>query len=160
MRLFRQPVQLFDKVLSFSRFSAGSLWQCCTSTSQRLSKLCNSQNYKLLFISWTFQTGDLSMDLFELLSSLDVHWWPRVVWCFLSDSRCYGTHPLQSMHCWDTDAMLYVIEIVYIFWELIFFISVSLVMWVDFNVRDNLWTDFFTGGSIIMDYELFTAEHQ
>ncbi len=49
----------------------------------------------------------LMMDLFQLLSSPDVNWWTGVVWIivmFLSDSHSDGTHSLQSIHCWDTDA--------------------------------------------------------
>ncbi len=49
----------------------------------------------------------LMMDLFHLLSSPDVNWWTGVVWIivmFLSDSHSDGTHSLQSIHCWDTDA--------------------------------------------------------
>ncbi len=50
---------------------------------------------------------DLMLDLFHLLSSPDVNWWTGVVWIivmFLSDSHSDGTHSLQSIHCWDTDA--------------------------------------------------------
>ncbi len=42
------------------------------------------------------------------LSSPDVNWWTGVVWIivmFLSDSHSDGTHSLQSIHCWDTDAV-------------------------------------------------------
>ncbi len=49
----------------------------------------------------------LMLDLFHLLSSPDVNWWTGVVWIivmFLSDSHSDGTHSLQSIHCWDTDA--------------------------------------------------------
>ncbi len=49
----------------------------------------------------------LMLDLFQLLSSPDVNWWTGVVWIivmFLSDSHSDGTHSLQSIHCWDTDA--------------------------------------------------------
>ncbi len=49
----------------------------------------------------------LMLDLFHLLSSLDVNWWTGVVWIivmFLSDSHSDGTHSLQSTHYWDTDA--------------------------------------------------------
>ncbi len=49
----------------------------------------------------------LMLDLFQLLSSPDVIWWTGVVWIivmFLSDSHSDGTHSLQSIHCWDTDA--------------------------------------------------------
>ncbi len=37
----------------------------------------------------------------------DVNWWTGVVWIIvmcLSDSHSDGTHSLQSIHCWDTDA--------------------------------------------------------
>ncbi len=47
------------------------------------------------------------LDLFHLLSSPDVNWWTGVLWIivmFLSDSHSDGTHSLQSIHCWDTDA--------------------------------------------------------
>ncbi len=47
------------------------------------------------------------LDLFQLLSSPDVNWWTGVVWIivmFLSVSHSDGTHSLQSIHCWDTDA--------------------------------------------------------
>ncbi len=47
------------------------------------------------------------LDLFQLLSSPDVNWWTGVVWIivmFLSDSHSDGTHSLQSIHFWDTDA--------------------------------------------------------
>ncbi len=49
----------------------------------------------------------LMLDLFQLLSSPDVNWWTGVLWIivmFLSDSHSDGTHSLQSIHCWDTDA--------------------------------------------------------
>ncbi len=49
----------------------------------------------------------LMLDLFNLLSSPDVNWWTGVLWIivmFLSDSHSDGTHSLQSIHCWDTDA--------------------------------------------------------
>ncbi len=49
----------------------------------------------------------LMVGLFQLLSSPDVNWWTGVVWIivmFLSDSHSDGTHSLQSIHCWDTDA--------------------------------------------------------
>ncbi len=49
----------------------------------------------------------LMLDLFQFLSSPDVNWWTGVVWIivmFLSDSHSDGTHSLQSIHCWDTDA--------------------------------------------------------
>ncbi len=59
----------------------------------------------------------LMMDLFltnmQLLSSQDVNWWTGMVWIivmfFISclDSHSDGTHSLQSIHCWDTDAMLH-----------------------------------------------------
>ncbi len=40
-----------------------------------------------------------------------------------------------------SDAMLHLIETVYIFWELKCVISALLVMWVDFNFRDIYgWT--------------------
>jgi len=47
------------------------------------------------------------LDLFQLLSSPDVSWWTGAVWIivmFLSDSHSDGTHSLQSIRCWDTDA--------------------------------------------------------
>ncbi len=56
------------------------------------------------------------MDLFLtntlLLSSPDVNWWTGVVWIivmFLSAvwTHSDGTHSLQSIHWWDTDAMLW-----------------------------------------------------
>ncbi len=46
----------------------------------------------------------------QLLSSPDVNWWSGVMWIivmFLSDSHSDGTHSLQSIHCWDTDAVLH-----------------------------------------------------
>ncbi len=49
----------------------------------------------------------LMLDLSHLLSSPDVNWWTGVLWIivmFLSDSHSDGTHSLQSIHCWDTDA--------------------------------------------------------
>ncbi len=52
----------------------------------------------------------LMLDLFQLLSSPDVNWWTGVVWItcdvFISclDSHSDGTHSLQSIHCWDSDA--------------------------------------------------------
>ncbi len=52
----------------------------------------------------------LMLDLFHLLSSPDVNWWTGVVWVivmFLSDSHSDGTHSLQSIHCWDTDAVIH-----------------------------------------------------
>ncbi len=52
----------------------------------------------------------LMMDVFHLLSSPDVNWWTGVVWIivmFLSDSHSDGTHSLQSIHCWDTDAVMH-----------------------------------------------------
>ncbi len=58
-----------------------------------------------------FEVKDILMlYLFQLLSSPDVNWWTGVVWIivmFLSDSHSDGTHSLQSIHCWDTDAMLH-----------------------------------------------------
>ncbi len=30
--------------------------------------------------------------------------WCGLLWCFLSDSYSDGTHSLQCIHCWDTDA--------------------------------------------------------
>ncbi len=53
---------------------------------------------------WMFLTNA------HILSSQDVNWWTGVVWItvmFLSDSHSDGTHSLQSIHCWDTDAMLH-----------------------------------------------------
>ncbi len=50
------------------------------------------------------------MDLSHLLSSPDVNWWTGVLWIivmFLSDSHSDGTHSLQSIHCWDTDAVMH-----------------------------------------------------
>ncbi len=52
---------------------------------------------------------NLSVDLFlaktHLLSSQDVLMdWNGVM--FLSDSHSDGTHSLQGIHCWDTDALL------------------------------------------------------
>ncbi len=52
--------------------------------------------------------------MIQLLAIQDVDWWTGVVWIivmFLSDSHSDGTHSLQSIHCWDTDAMLYFIQI-------------------------------------------------
>ncbi len=52
----------------------------------------------------------LMLDLFQLLSSPDVHWWTGVVWIivmFLSDSHSDGTHSLQSIHLWARDEMLH-----------------------------------------------------
>ncbi len=52
----------------------------------------------------------LMLDLFHLLSSPDVNWWTGVLWIivmFLSDSHSDGTHSLQSIHCWDTDAEMH-----------------------------------------------------
>ncbi len=55
-------------------------------------------------------TNVLTMDLFQLLSSLDVNWWTGMVWItcglldvFISclDSHSDGTHSLQSIHSWD-----------------------------------------------------------
>ncbi len=46
----------------------------------------------------------------QLLSSQDVNWWTGVVWIivmFLVDTDSDGTHSLQSIHWWDTDAMLH-----------------------------------------------------
>ncbi len=62
----------------------------------------------------------LMLDLFQLLSSQDVNWWTEVVWitcgllwCFISclDSHSDGTHSLQSIHCWDTDAVTHFLQI-------------------------------------------------
>ncbi len=50
------------------------------------------------------------LDLSQLLSSPDVNWWTGLVCIivmFLSDSHSDGTHSLQSIHCWDTDAVMY-----------------------------------------------------
>ncbi len=50
------------------------------------------------------------MDLFltnmQLLASHGLEWC-GLLWLFLSDSHFDGTHSLQSIHCWDTDAMLH-----------------------------------------------------
>ncbi len=58
---------------------------------------------------WThIWVKNVLMDLSHLLSSPDVNWWTGVVWIivmFLSDSHSDGTHSLQSIHCWDTDAV-------------------------------------------------------
>ncbi len=45
----------------------------------------------------------LMVDLFQLLSEVE---WCGLLWCFyqLFDSHSDGTHSLQSIHCWDTDA--------------------------------------------------------
>ncbi len=65
---------------------------------------------------WFEVKNVLMLDLFQLLSSQDVNWWTGVLWitcgllfCFyqLFDSHSDGTHSLQSIHCWDTDAMLH-----------------------------------------------------
>ncbi len=34
--------------------------------------------------------------------------WCGLLWCFLSDSHSDGTHSLQSIHCWDTDAVTHI----------------------------------------------------
>ncbi len=52
------------------------------------------------------------MDLFQLLSSQDVNWWTGVVWIivmFLSAvwTHSDGTHSLQRIHWWASDAMLH-----------------------------------------------------
>ncbi len=56
------------------------------------------------------------MDLFSALSSQEVNWWIWVVWIivdycdvFISclDSHSDGTHSLQSIHWWTSDAMLH-----------------------------------------------------
>ncbi len=53
----------------------------------------------------------LMLALFQLLSSPDVNWWTGVVWITCDvldsclDSHSDGTHSLQSIHCWDTDAV-------------------------------------------------------
>ncbi len=47
------------------------------------------------------------MDTQLLLASQDVHWWTGVVSISCLDSHTDGTHSLQSIHCWVTDAMLH-----------------------------------------------------
>ncbi len=62
---------------------------------------------KRYYGSWILVKKFLMLDLFHLLSSPDVNWWTGVVWIivmFLSDSHSDGTHSLQSIHFWDTDA--------------------------------------------------------
>ncbi len=57
----------------------------------------------------------LMMDLFltntQLWSSPDVNWWSGVDYCDVIisclDSHSDGTHSLQSVRCWASDAMLY-----------------------------------------------------
>ncbi len=50
----------------------------------------------------------LMLDLFQLSSPPDVNWW-TVDYCdvFIRCLDSDGTHSLQSIHCWDTDAMLH-----------------------------------------------------
>ncbi len=54
-------------------------------------------------VIWEDNGGDaLMIDWFN--------WWTGVLWIivmFLSDSHSDGTHSLQSIRCWDTDAMLH-----------------------------------------------------
>ncbi len=51
------------------------------------------------------------MDLFQFLYSQNVNDWIGVDYCdvFISclDYHSDGTHSLQRIHCWDTDAMLH-----------------------------------------------------
>ncbi len=63
----------------------------------------------------------LMIDLFQLLMLTDGLEWCGLLWCFYQtliltapihcrasiDSHSDGTHSLQSIHCWDTDAMLH-----------------------------------------------------
>ncbi len=74
-------------------------------------------DYRLVFSwkQWFKVKNVLMMDLF-LLSSQDVNWWTGVVWItcgycdvFINclDSHSDGTHSLQRIYCWDTDAMLH-----------------------------------------------------
>ncbi len=70
--------------------------------------LCIEDSY-FSRIQWLDVKNVLMLDLSQLLSSPDVNWWTGVVWIivmFLSDSHSDGTHSLQSIHCWDTDAFL------------------------------------------------------
>ncbi len=51
----------------------------------------------------------LMIDLF-ILSSQYINWWTGVVWIivmFLLDSHYDGTHSLQRIHFWASDAMLH-----------------------------------------------------
>ncbi len=34
-----------------------------------------------------------------------------IIVMFLSDSRSDGTHSLQSIHCWDTDAVMHLYKL-------------------------------------------------
>ncbi len=47
----------------------------------------------------------------HLLSSQDVNWWSGVDYCdvYISclDSHSDGTHSLQRIHCWESDAVLH-----------------------------------------------------
>ncbi len=49
----------------------------------------------------------LMLDLFQLLMLADGLEWCGLLWCFLLDSHSDGTHSLQSIHCWDTDAVMH-----------------------------------------------------
>ncbi len=64
----------------------------------------------LLIMDYIWVKNVLMLDLFQLLSSQYANWWTGVVWIivmFLSDSHSDGTHSLQSIHCWDTDAVIH-----------------------------------------------------
>ncbi len=49
--------------------------------------------------------------MFQFLASQDVNWWAGfiIVMFLISclDSHSDGTHSLQSIHCWDSDEMIY-----------------------------------------------------
>ncbi len=83
----------------------------------------------------------LMLDLFHLLSSPDVNWWTGVLWIivmFLSDSHSDGTHSLQSIHCWDTDADLQItfLQIWVIFGWTILLSTSNICM----EARESWWT--------------------
>ncbi len=57
---------------------------------------------------WMEVKNVLVMDLFnmQLFTSQDVNWWTRVVWITCADSHSDGTHSLERIHWWASDAMV------------------------------------------------------
>ncbi len=41
---------------------------------------------------------------FIFFTSQDINWWTEVMWKLTLHYHSDGTHSLQSIHCWDTDA--------------------------------------------------------
>ncbi len=53
------------------------------------------------------QTADNNIPVIHTAPIHQLMSWEDIIVMFLSDSHSDGTHSLQRIHCWDTDAMLH-----------------------------------------------------